>query len=225
MRYLLIVLLTASCNIQNAGTDPGNNREEAQIVPAVKASIHDSVIPTAAQYNKIPAAQLTEGVLTLKEHGKGLLRIYDFHNREWLSLKVDSIAPDSLKPYSCYPDYENLVFRVTRFDAEYYHVIVNEETGLTAKIRKSEPSLVFQRWDEHVISVFSVDFDADKNPVKQDTTGQQRAAYNNDVEFFFPVRTQGDWLEVRWDDDTKEKNGWIKWRNGNTLLIYLNYIA
>jgi hypothetical protein len=225
MRYLFILLLATSCNTQNAGVDPGHNLVAGQTIPTAKESAPDSIIAPPALYNKIPATQLTEGVLTLKENSKGILRIYNFHDQEWLALKLDSIAADSLKPYSCYPDYQNLVFRVTRIDADCYYVIANEETGLTAKIKKNEASLAFQRWEEHVASIFSVDFDEDKNPVKQDTTTQKRAVYGNNVEFFFPVKIQGDWLQVKWDDNTKQKNGWIKWRKGNTLLVYLNYIA
>ncbi|MCG2615994.1 hypothetical protein LZZ85_16980 [Terrimonas sp. NA20] len=225
MRYGLILLVAASCHSPNGGSAAGNQTAAVPAIASVAKIETDPVPPSSVPYTKIPADQLTEGVLTLKENGKGILRVYNLQNQEWVAFEPDSVIPDSLKPYSAYPDYQNLVFRVTGIEAEYYDVIVNEETGLIGKIKKNEPTLTFQRWEDHVASVFSVDFDADKNPVKQDTTGLKRAAYHNNVEFFFPVKVKGDWLQVKWDEDTKEKTGWLKWRKGNTLLVYLNYIA
>ncbi|MBO9657410.1 MAG: hypothetical protein J7527_01160 [Chitinophagaceae bacterium] len=227
MRSFLIFLIAVSASlpmlISRSNASKKSSGEKSDIV-SQKINTDTTTSP-AFIFNKISQTQLTEGVLTLKENSTGTIRIYNFQNQEWLKVRLDSTAPDSLKSYSAYLDYQNLVFRVTRIEHDHYEVIVNEETGLTARIKKDEPSLRFQRWEQHIPTVFSVDFDAEKNPVKQDTIKQARATYSNSVEFFYPVKINGDWLQVKWDDNVREKTGWVKWRKGNVLLVYLNYIA
>lgn len=160
----------------------------------------------------------------LNQNAKGIIKLYDQNNKVSGSIDLSGELDASISPYSGFLEYEILVFRVVQSDSFYHHVIVNEQTGLTGKIKKSEPLLKYQKWSEHVMNVFSVDFDAMKNPLRKDTVQGSKSVYDNNVEFYHPSAMNGDWLKLKWDTDKGQRYGWIRWKKGNTLLVDLNYI-
>jgi len=102
---------------------------------------------------------------------------------------------------------------------------VRLQDSTEAYIKKSNPLIKFQTWEETVLNVFSVGFDINQNPIrKSPTTNSQIISYEKD-EFYLPEKIQGDWLQIKWGSEGNWKYGWIKWKKNNKLLIELFHFA
>lgn len=108
-------------------------------------------------------------------------------------------------------------------DNSFYKVqFENNDIGF---IPKSEKAVIFQTWEEHILGVFSVDFDEANNPLLEvPSEGSEKANYDKD-EFYHPNQIKGDWLQVKWGSEDNWEYGWIRWKVGEKLLIELYYFA
>jgi hypothetical protein len=131
-----------------------------------------------------------------------------------------------LKPESLWLDYHSFVFRAIARRKNWYRVTVNNETGKSYWLRKQKVAR-FKTWEQFLTGMFGV-----KRATAQKI---RRAPSPNSPEIkylgkdCFQVKgLRGEWLEIfsagYCDEDytngkTPLKSGWIKWRNGNKLLI------
>ena len=107
----------------------------------------------------------------------------------------------------------------------YYKVVVNEKIKEAKYIREDDSAFKLQTWEEHIVGCFSVDFDQVANPIKAEPLSTAKTiAYVKD-EFYHPVKIQGNWLLVKWGTEAKYIYGWIRWKEGTTLIIELFYFA
>lgn len=108
-------------------------------------------------------------------------------------------------------------------DNSFYKVqFENNDIGF---IPKSEKGVIFQTWEEHILGVFSVDFDEANNPLLEvPSEGSEKVYYDKD-EFYHPSQIKGDWLQVKWGSEDDWEYGWIRWKVGEKLLIELHYFA
>jgi hypothetical protein len=118
-----------------------------------------------------------------------------------------------------------------RKEAGRFEVIINEETGLKKYVKANDPSLKFEKWENHILKVFSVGFNRKENPVLNVPQGRVKKVSMPDVPFH-PVEVRGEWLKVKWDvaNGTENKgikydSGWVRWRKGERLLVELFYIS
>lgn len=213
-----ILLLSLCFSIQSLAMPHLLEEQSADTTAPRKSTVPKLVL------KPIPLTTITLGVLTLDPAKKGWITICNEQNKPWLKIHPDSALISPIAPYSGYPEYENLVFRVVDTGGNFYRVIINEEKGLMGKIAMQTKALQFQTWEQHVLKVFSVDFDAAKNPLKSDTTLKGKTVNGNNVEAFQPVSVNNDWLKVKWETERGDRFGWIRWRRGNKMLVYLNYI-
>ncbi len=137
----------------------------------------------------------------------------------------------NFKPFAFHPDYFVLALKCVRKVRDQYEVIVNEESGLKKYIKANDSALAFEPWSQHVLTVFSVDFNPAKNPLLKTRQGQRRAIPPKDT-FFHPVKVEGNWLMIEWvikrrTSAEKEKYayGWVKWRDKKKLLVELSYLC
>lgn len=108
-------------------------------------------------------------------------------------------------------------------DEQYYQVKFEDE--VTGFIQRNSKQVVFQTWEEHVLDVFSVDFDIKDNPLRKDPSeGASTLDFDQD-EFYHPNQIKGEWLQVKWGSEGNWNYGWIKWKEKNKLLIDLYYFA
>jgi len=126
-----------------------------------------------------------------------------------------------------------LTLKCARSDADRYEVIVNEESGLRKFVRRDDPVLKFQRWEEHVVKWDMVDFNASTNPArsKPDTRAdiiRVPTLPKDYVIMFHPDNINGDWLRIHWnlsesgtEYQNKDEFGWIRWRNKENGLIVM----
>lgn len=155
-----------------------------------------------------------------------------FYNRDGTVWQVLSLNENATKkvskeimPYAFHIDYHLLVLRCIKIERDFYQVIVNEKSRLVKYVKKDDSVLLFQSWEQHVSSAFSVDFDPSKNPLKAKPDNKSETLDFSKNEFYLPIKTQGEWLMVKWGNKRKWHFGWIRWRSGGNLLINLYYFA
>ena len=140
----------------------------------------------------------------------------------------DSLNPFSPRLYAPNPDYFRLAFDCTKSDNEFYTVIINRQTGETAKIKKSDKFFKFQTIEEFVDNWTGIglDFDRSTNPIRKSPSDKSEDI-NNDKQPTYKIWSaekiliKGDWLEIKIEDT--EETGWIRWRQGNQILIRMYY--
>lgn len=111
-----------------------------------------------------------------------------------------------------------------------FRVIAEDETYYTIDFwdqghklyRKSDSTLGFSTWEQHLIkSVAAVGFNPKDNPIKAEPDENSKELHYYHDTFYHPLRLEGDWVFLKKYD---EEYGWIKWRDGDMLLIELFYL-
>lgn len=111
-----------------------------------------------------------------------------------------------------------------------YEVVVNEKTGETKFIKKSS-NYKLQSWEEFVQQVFSIAFDPTKQKLLDNIDGNPIHELPKVEDHIVPNEIQGDWMKVIWtdaeypDETTENKSGWLKWRDGDQIIIGLYFLS
>ncbi|HEY7184393.1 MAG TPA: hypothetical protein VIC84_23355 [Blastocatellia bacterium] len=189
----------------------------------------------------------TIGVVTLndkrQDDPKSTVQIFNEDGGIWYEFSFYDDNPDhpfdhsrkDFEPFAFHLDYFLLAFKCVGEDANRYEVIVNETTGLRKFIKKSDNTFKLQTWEDHILSLFAVDFDRAKNRLRNAPTIHAALVSASEDAFFHPVKIEGNWLKVSWDvsetegvKNTKVKKkigyGWVKWKEGNNIIIELYYL-
>jgi hypothetical protein len=180
----------------------------------------------------------TKGVVVLSKFVKGdFVRIYNGDGSLWYEFSYfydDSDGKfdypnDDFRPFAFHVDYFLLALKCTKRDDSSLEVIVNEETGLKKYVKADDPVLKLKAWDEFVVGVYAVTFDQNTNPLFEGPNDQTKKIVAPKSAIFRPVETRGNWLKVSWqsveEQPTETVNGWIRWRNDETLLIDISFFA
>jgi hypothetical protein len=250
MFRITIILFVAVLLLSSCGeTGPGNiaNRNEA-------ASANDELedVDTA---DDAPVKNRFEtkigdskGVIVLSDkYGEDdTVKIYEPDGKLWYEFSYyDESAFDQLesintefRPFAFHPDYLLLAMRVVGEDEKRYEVVVNEQSGLKKYVRKDDENLEYEPFEKHIVSAYAVDFDDKKNPALKKPDGEKIEEDYSKIERFKAVNVEGDWVELKWDEPAEtaagntnaipgsvERTGWVRWRNGGTMLIELFYVA
>lgn len=125
------------------------------------------------------------------------------------------------------PDYFRLAFDCLGFDKEYYRVEIDHKTGETGRIKKNDPLFKYQSIEKFVDDWAGngIDFDRSTNPLRQlPKDNAELISHRQEARYKIwsanKISLKGDWLQVRtYDNET----GWIRWRQGNKILIRLYY--
>jgi hypothetical protein len=117
-----------------------------------------------------------------------------------------------------------LDLRCLKKEGLYYKVKL--EDGTIGYMANNPEQVVFHTWEEHLLNTFSVDFDPEKNPLRQGPSASAATGipYTQD-NFYHPHKVQGDWLQVSYGYDDDTKYAWIKWKENNRLLVEFYYFA
>lgn len=102
---------------------------------------------------------------------------------------------------------------------------VQLENGKKGMISKYSKHIKFQTWEEHILSLFSVGFSENHNPLMDKPSLKSKKLNFDKDEFYHPKRIEGEWLQVEWDNSSKKEYGWIRWKNKGRLLVELYYFA
>lgn len=171
------------------------------------------------------------GVITINENIEFTdgftFKVYNTDSTLWKNLRF---SPTLINEPNINPnifDYDNyiMVFKCVGKKGSFYRILIDEKKQIEKLISVQEKNLIFQTWPQHILSVFSVDFDYKKNPLRNENNIRSRLIRFNKEELYRPLKIIGDWLQVGWGDDENLKKGWIKWIDNDTLLVHLFYTA
>ena len=131
-----------------------------------------------------------------------------------------------LKPEVLWLDYSEFNFRCKSRTGDWFEVIVNNENGIALWIKQSNATK-FMTWEEYLKDMFAVDRLETYNQKirKQPTDTADEIKY--EARDCFQVKSlKGDWIEIFTTDNCEEgknkteiKSGWIRWKQGDKLLI------
>lgn len=129
-------------------------------------------------------------------------------------------APPYLVPEVLKLDYNAFYFRVVSLSRYWVEVIVNTTNGHTAFLDRE--AVEYLAWPDFFLNVHSVErLNAEKNPVRARPmdTGSIMASGPNIA--LTVVSVHGDWLKVATNGlaDRMPPYGYIRWRDGNQLLV------
>lgn len=164
----------------------------------------------------------------IKELGNGLVQQIDINNKITLyrdinckKIKVENakIGKDII-PLLNKTDYSILFFVCVEKNNKFYKIITS--SGTYAYIKPSD-KFIFYSWNEFLKNqVVGVESKI-SNSLFDKINGKQVVFKNlqsdDEIEI---INIKGDWLNI--ENTTINKNYWLKWREGNKLLIYLNLL-
>ena len=182
------------------------------------------------------------GVVTLNKKSfnvdiKSKIHFYNKDDSLWLAFSFSEnarketqaeIEKVNFDPFAFHLDYLLLALKCVNANSQYFEVVVNDEIGLTKYIRKDDLIFKFETWATHIIQRFGIDFNKSSNPLRTGPTQNARLAQMPKDVIFRPIQIKGDWVKVRWEVPSTVKEaryGWVKWREGTSLLVYLLYFA
>jgi hypothetical protein len=128
-----------------------------------------------------------------------------------------------LEPIIIKEELQIFVLKCLSVEDDFYKTkLINGEIGYISKTQKG---IEFQTWEKHILSVFSVGFNYEKNPIKTLPDKESESIRYDSDEFYHPVEIKNNWLKIKWGDETKWEYGWISWSDDEDLLIELFYFA
>lgn len=165
------------------------------------------------------------GFLTYnKEVKQPVFRLFNSENQLFEKFSFLGINK-KIRPFAWQPDNYLLVFRCVKKDKNGYVIISNEESNEIRYINFDDVNFKFETVEEHILSVFSVEFDSKSNPVRSASTDSSNIIPYDDDEFYFPTKIKGSWLQIQWGSEDDLKEGWIKWKEDNNIVIDWFYFA
>jgi hypothetical protein len=140
-----------------------------------------------------------------------------------ISLKNLELHREWLQPETFWLDYYQFNFRVKSNNENCYEVYVSDNRTMWIENKEFTQ---FLTWEEYLISMFMV---SRTNPNEQKILENpelkaKEIPYSGD-DCFNVRKMSGNWIEIFTPDYCNDeienpiKNGWIKWREGNKILI------
>jgi len=186
------------------------------------------------------------GVITLNDKrqssSKDIIRLFNKDGSLWYAfslyddsdVKFDGSNTD-FSPLAFHQDHFLLVLKCIGSVEDQYEVVVNENSGLRKFVKKDDPLFKFQTWEEHILNLFAVGVNESRNPVLSKPDTGERIQVPKGVNFY-PDRIDGAWLRIRWDESESEeanntnrkqsiRYGWVRWKDGNNIIIERFYFA
>jgi hypothetical protein len=132
-----------------------------------------------------------------------------------------------IEPRAFYPEYQIIHFEVLGEIGNYYEVILNPENNTIKRIPKSS-NWKFYTWEEYLNTVYLM-YGSD-NPLRAAPEEDAKVIYKFNDYFFKVIEIKGDWVKIQCNDDCKKCDkgnleGWIKWKDGERLLVSLGIIC
>lgn len=131
-----------------------------------------------------------------------------------------------LNPEVLWLDYSSFVFRCLAVKDNWFKVIVNNEDGSALWLKKNEQT-TFLSWETYLVKMFGVErLDDHPQKIRASPKDNSKEIKYQGRDCFQVKSMKGAWIEIftadscdEPDKNPKIKSGWIKWRQGNKLLI------
>lgn len=227
--YSLVLLIAVGVTICRPGIGGHALNPSVQAVQTRRDSMAGSI--GVIVYDKeVSRRNKDKEIIRLFNNDGSLWHEFSFYEDNALSYLKRPNA--DFAPFRFDPDIFVLALKCVRSDADRYEVIVNEESRLRKFVKRDDPILKFQRWEEHVVKWSMVEFDASTNParIKPDINADVIRIPSLPKDYvigFYPDKIDGDWLRIRWNlsesgakYQNKDEFGWVRWRDkGNNLIV------
>ena len=219
---IIISSVTLSCLNKKSNAETINKIEKKALpieVTNIESGKKDSIQRQTISKNY--------GFLILKDNAEKDTKviIYNKDGSEWRSVTINDsfdVSPE-FSPYYLKAENSDLIFKCIKEDNNYYSIVVNEEKNTVKYIKTSDIKFQYQTIEEHIITVFSVGFNPESNPLHNNANDMSKKDDYDVNQFYYPVKIKGNWLMVRDDNDL---NHWIKWKDSEgNLIIELFYDA
>ena len=170
--------------------------------------------------------------------GEGL-QLFFYGDADYASGPVDSLiyetvdnrlllryAPPYLLPYYLKEDYESLYFRLSGIHRNRAQIVLNDDTGRGGWVEREKVEVLF--WPDFLATVFAVyPLDPTQNPVRQRplSAADPESGIGPD-ELLLAQWVEGDWIYVKGfteGDAEAGFGGWLRWREGDRLLVGWDY--
>ena len=149
--------------------------------------------------------------------------------------RLTAPAPAWLRPESWWPNYYLFAFHALEARGDWARVVVHEETGRTLWLRTGG-AVAFMPWEAFLTERVTIvqREDAEANPVRTAPEADAKRAELPEIiagedwigDCWVPAEVRGDWVRVQPSDlcranwtEPAEPLGWIRWREGDRLLI------
>lgn len=166
------------------------------------------------------------GVVYLNKSEDLDFNIFNNDGSLWKKIHFDDYFNDStILPYALKSENSLLVFRCLDSTSDEYKIIVNEETKLVKYLKINHDYFDFEKWPQHILKAFSIDFNNKINPIRLEPKENGEIEKFDETRFYHPIKIQEDWLLIRWEENSKGE-GWIKWKDSDgNILVYIYYDA
>lgn len=120
-------------------------------------------------------------------------------------------------------------FECKSIEKDRYEVFINKEKGITKYLKKDKVKFKYEPWAKYIFSCF-ISFDVIKNSLRSGSDDKISIPKQDELKQydFKAVEISGEWMKIKMVNSIckkvkKEmaKEGWIKWREGNKLLIIM----
>ena len=134
-------------------------------------------------------------------------------------------APPWFVPEVLKLDYDLLVLRAKTLARHWVEVVVNQRTGETRWVDRHAVRL--DLWPDALLNMAAVEVsDPQANPIR---SGPDAATpvLRTTLALLQPLAVQGDWLRVGPSElaDQQVPQGWVRWRDGDRLLITYSLLS
>lgn len=161
------------------------------------------------------------------------MTLFDADGKAWRVLDVnrrgdfyfgkyrDDIVPFATPGISSAPAM-TFVMRVVSESPHWLRVIVNEDSGKVAYVRKDDPDW-FRTTFEYWLKGWNIVLTAEQAPLLEQPNGKVIPASESikfgHAEFIKLDKPDGEWAYVRALKDGKEYYGWVRWRDGRKFFV------
>lgn len=176
-----------------------------------------------------------------KWYASHILTIYNENGSIWYQYSLEKTEPgffqkntkEGFLPFASHV-FGNYL-RMVSESPNWYKVEINEETQETKYISKSDPTWAKKNWDHFLTkmrffnskTVKSETFNKPNDNIQPELFDkpngniiEESAGFNRSYLSF--IKTDGDWAYVSGLKDSKYFYGWIRWREGRTILVRRN---
>jgi hypothetical protein len=155
-------------------------------------------------------------------------RIEFFEDKTINSWNIKNLETERvwLNPEVLWLDYFQFNFRCKATAPGWLELIVNNENGMTLWVKRTKATL-YLTWEEYLKDMFGVDRRADyKQKIRKQPSDTADEIKYEGRDCFKVKSLKGNWIEIISTDHCNDGNsktkiitGWIKWREGDNLLI------
>ncbi|MBK0378472.1 hypothetical protein [Mucilaginibacter segetis] len=215
--YLLLFFFLLGC--ENTGHTSNKTMPKAFIDHKKEAEFRDE---KAADYDMTYSKGIV--VATVGDKVSEHLLIYNKTGDVWRALAFEGDLNKNLlevQPLAKDPDTYLLAFNCIGITDKYYKIIVNENSKEAKYVKIEDTVFQLQTWQEYILSCFSLDFNPVSNPIRTSFSENAKILLYDKDEFYHAVKFHGDWVQIKWGDETNWHYGWVKWRRNKILIITL----